>query len=171
VVRGIADPEEEARSTHPSSWIWGPSAAKGEVPGGEKILLRRVFTPSKPVRSAGAVAAADEQDALAVVDAQNEAPLDHVGEDGDALGRAQHGRRDRLDLQAAELVERLAGAGHGLDLVGPLAELQLAAGLAGRQHGGDAPDERLAEGDRLTKPDGAGKRRHERTPFRGFQGF
>ena len=59
VVRGLRDPEAEADSTHPSKWIWGPSAAKGAVPGGEKILLRRDFTLGKPVRSAGAVAAAD----------------------------------------------------------------------------------------------------------------
>jgi hypothetical protein len=64
VVRGIADPEAEARSTHPSSWIWGPSAANGDVPGGEKILLRRIFTPAKPVRSAGVVAAADNSYSL-----------------------------------------------------------------------------------------------------------
>lgn len=59
VIRGLSDPEAETRSTHPSRWIWGPSAAKGPVPGGEKILLRRDFTAGKAVRSAGVIAAAD----------------------------------------------------------------------------------------------------------------
>ena len=59
VIRGLSDPEAEAGSARPSQWIWGPSAAKGAVPGGEKILLRRDFTPAKAVKSAGAVAAAD----------------------------------------------------------------------------------------------------------------
>lgn len=59
VVRGLSDAEAEAASTRPSTWIWGPSAAKGLVPGGEKILLRRDFSPDKAVRSAGVIAAAD----------------------------------------------------------------------------------------------------------------
>jgi len=64
VVRGVSDPEAEERSTHPSSWIWSSSASAGPVPGGEKILARRLFTPAKPVRSAGVVAAADNSFSL-----------------------------------------------------------------------------------------------------------
>ena len=59
VIRGLSDPEAEANSTHPSKWNWGPSAAKGPVPGGEKILLPPVTKGEKTVKSAGVVVAAD----------------------------------------------------------------------------------------------------------------
>jgi len=43
-----------------STWVWGPSVDGGELPPhGEKILLRREFAPTRPVRSATIVAAAD----------------------------------------------------------------------------------------------------------------
>lgn len=61
VLRGKSDPETESRLARPSTWIWGPSAAKGPVPGGEKVLLRKDFKPAKAVRSAGVVAAADNE--------------------------------------------------------------------------------------------------------------
>lgn len=64
VVRGVSNPEEEASSTHPSTWIWSSSASAGPVPGGEKILARRLFTPAKALRSAGVVAAADNSFSL-----------------------------------------------------------------------------------------------------------
>lgn len=61
VVRGKGDPETAARLARKSSWIWGPSAAQGPPPGGEKVLLRKEFKPAKAVRSAGVVAAADNE--------------------------------------------------------------------------------------------------------------
>ncbi|MCB1203265.1 MAG: DUF1553 domain-containing protein, partial [Verrucomicrobiae bacterium] len=61
VVRGKGDPATAARLARKSSWIWGPSAAAGPVPGGEKVLLRKDFKPAKPVESAGVVATADNE--------------------------------------------------------------------------------------------------------------
>ncbi|MDF1858672.1 MAG: DUF1549 domain-containing protein [Verrucomicrobiales bacterium] len=59
IVRGIVPPELVDRLSFPSSWVWGPSVDQGLPPHGEKILLRREFIPSKPVRAAGVIAAAD----------------------------------------------------------------------------------------------------------------
>ncbi|MCB1124306.1 MAG: DUF1553 domain-containing protein, partial [Verrucomicrobiae bacterium] len=42
-----------------SSWIWGPSVDEGLPMHGEGVLVRRVFKPSKPLRFAGILAAAD----------------------------------------------------------------------------------------------------------------
>ena len=56
-------------------------------------------------RAPRAVAAANKQHPLAEVDAEDEASLDHVGEDRDALGRGEHGRRDRFNLETTEFVE------------------------------------------------------------------
>ncbi len=64
VARGISDPATVDRLSLASTWIWGPSAAAGEIPGGEKVLLRHDFNTSKPVRSAGVAAAADNSFAL-----------------------------------------------------------------------------------------------------------
>lgn len=59
VVRAVPLAGEEALPPRTSRWIWGPSAAPGPPPGGEKILLRKDFTVSKPVRAAGVIATAD----------------------------------------------------------------------------------------------------------------
>ena len=59
VARGVVAPELVKKLTFPSSWVWGPSAKPGPPPHGEKILLRREFTPTKPIQSAGVIAAAD----------------------------------------------------------------------------------------------------------------
>ena len=52
-----------------------------------------------------AVAPANKQHPFAEVDAEDEASLDHVGEDRNALGRGEHGRRDRFNLETTEFVE------------------------------------------------------------------
>ena len=59
VIRGKSDPETAARLARKSTWFWGPSAAAGPPPGGEKILLRKDFKPAKAVQSAGVIASAD----------------------------------------------------------------------------------------------------------------
>lgn len=59
VARGVVPTELTERLSFPSSWVWGSSIDKGPPPNGEKILLRREFTPAKPIRSAGIIAAAD----------------------------------------------------------------------------------------------------------------
>jgi hypothetical protein len=64
VIRGKSDPETAARLARKSTWIWGSSAAAGPPPGGEKILLRRDFKPSKTVQSAGLIASADNSFAV-----------------------------------------------------------------------------------------------------------
>lgn len=57
--RGVVSPELSERFAVSSSWVWGPSVDTGLPPDGEKILLRREFKPSKPVRFAGIITAAD----------------------------------------------------------------------------------------------------------------
>ncbi|MAS95374.1 MAG: hypothetical protein CMO55_19415 [Verrucomicrobiales bacterium] len=59
VARGVVPTELTERLSFPSSWVWGSSIDKGPPPNGEQILLRREFTPTKPIRSAGIIAAAD----------------------------------------------------------------------------------------------------------------
>ncbi|MEM6916245.1 MAG: DUF1549 domain-containing protein, partial [Verrucomicrobiota bacterium] len=59
VARGIVEPSLVEQLTFESSWIWGPSAVPGPPPHGEKILLKRTFSPKKKVRSAGLISAAD----------------------------------------------------------------------------------------------------------------
>ena len=59
VARGVVDPGLVRKLSFESSWIWGPSAKPGPPPHGEKILLRRDFSPKSKVRSAGIIAAAD----------------------------------------------------------------------------------------------------------------
>ncbi len=59
IARGIVEPETKERLSFASSWVWGPSVENGPPPHGEKILLRREFSPVKPVRSAGIIGAAD----------------------------------------------------------------------------------------------------------------
>lgn len=59
VARGIVAPEMKERLSFESSWVWGPSVDHGPPPHGEKILLRREFSPTKKIRSAGIIAAAD----------------------------------------------------------------------------------------------------------------
>jgi len=59
VVRGTVSAELIEKLTFPSSWVWSAAAAEGPLPGDAKILLRREFTPAKPVRSAGIIATAD----------------------------------------------------------------------------------------------------------------
>lgn len=60
VARGEVPPELVDKLSIPSNWVWGPSVDGGELPpNGERILLRKDFKPSKPVRSAGIIAAAD----------------------------------------------------------------------------------------------------------------
>ena len=57
--RGVVSPELSESFAVSSSWVWGPSVDAGLPPDGEKILLRREFMPSKPVRFAGIITAAD----------------------------------------------------------------------------------------------------------------
>ena len=59
VVRGDKPPGRSEKYAVSSSGVWGPSVDEGLPPNGEKILLRREFRPSKPVRFAGIIAAAD----------------------------------------------------------------------------------------------------------------
>ncbi len=60
VARGIVSPELEEKLSFPSSWVWGPSVDNGGIPmHGEKILLKRDIKITKPIRSAGIIAAAD----------------------------------------------------------------------------------------------------------------
>ncbi|MDA7667422.1 DUF1549 domain-containing protein [bacterium] len=59
VARREVDPELEGELSLESQWIWGPSADPGPPPHGEKILLRRVFSPAKPLRSVGIIATVD----------------------------------------------------------------------------------------------------------------
>ncbi|MDF1825362.1 MAG: DUF1549 domain-containing protein [Verrucomicrobiales bacterium] len=59
VARGVIDPALIEQLSFESSWIWGPSARPGPPPHGEKILLRKNFSPNNKVRSAGIIAAAD----------------------------------------------------------------------------------------------------------------
>ena len=68
-------------------------------------------------RAPCAVGIADVQNPLPVVDAEDESPFDHIGEDRHALGLLQHRRRERLAGIREELVERLAGVDDGLDLL------------------------------------------------------
>ena len=59
-AHGVVPPGLKEKISFPSSWVWGPSVDDGGVPmHQEKILLRRDFKPSKPVRSAAIIAAAD----------------------------------------------------------------------------------------------------------------
>ena len=106
-------------------------------------------------RAPRAVAAADEQDALAVVDAQDEAPLDHVGEDRDALGRAEHRRGDRLDLEAAELVEHLLGRNDRPEFFGGRRQGDLGrrgpCGESGGEHGQEGGRQRQTHGRILSR--------------------
>lgn len=60
VARGVVDPALIEKLSFESSWVWGPSANSGPPPHGEKILLKKEFSPGKKkVRSAGLIAAAD----------------------------------------------------------------------------------------------------------------
>lgn len=59
VVRGMTSPKLIEKLSFPSSWVWSAAAADGPLPGDAKILLRKDFTPAKPVRSAGLIATAD----------------------------------------------------------------------------------------------------------------
>lgn len=59
VIRGDVSPGLAGELAVSGSWIWGSSVDKGLPPQGEAIVVRRDFTPSKPVRFAGMVAAAD----------------------------------------------------------------------------------------------------------------
>jgi hypothetical protein len=60
VARSEVDAELVNKLSLSSSWVWGPSIDGGNLPPhGERILLRRDFTPAKPLRSAGIIAAAD----------------------------------------------------------------------------------------------------------------
>ncbi|MDF1659042.1 MAG: DUF1549 domain-containing protein [Verrucomicrobiales bacterium] len=60
VARGVVDPALVEKLSFESSWVWGPSAKPGPPPHGEKILLKKEFSPGKKkVRSAGLIAAAD----------------------------------------------------------------------------------------------------------------
>jgi hypothetical protein len=61
VARREVDPKLEEKLSLESQWIWGPSADPGPPPHGEKILLRRVFAPVKPLRSVGIIATADNE--------------------------------------------------------------------------------------------------------------
>ncbi|MEM9282284.1 MAG: DUF1549 domain-containing protein, partial [Verrucomicrobiota bacterium] len=59
IARGVIDPNLIQQLSFESSWVWGPSADPGPPPHGEKILLRKTIEVSKPIRSAGIIAAAD----------------------------------------------------------------------------------------------------------------
>ncbi|MEX0321677.1 MAG: DUF1549 domain-containing protein [Puniceicoccaceae bacterium] len=60
VARAAARPEMVEALALESSWVWGPSVDGGALPPhGEYILLRREFSPAKPLRSAGIIASAD----------------------------------------------------------------------------------------------------------------
>ena len=61
VARGRIDPQLEKELSFESQWIWGPSATPGPPPAGDKILLRRDFVVAQPVRSAGIIAAVDNE--------------------------------------------------------------------------------------------------------------
>jgi hypothetical protein len=71
--------------------------------------------------------AAHVEHAAAEVHAEDESPLDHVGEDRHALGLLEHRGRQGLGGVREELIERLTGGDDRLDL--------LLAG-AGRLRGG-----------------------------------
>ncbi|MDG2255150.1 MAG: DUF1549 domain-containing protein [Opitutaceae bacterium] len=59
IVRGAALPDNSDELSISSSWVWGSSVDTGLPPNGETVLLRREFNPSKPIRFASVIAAAD----------------------------------------------------------------------------------------------------------------
>ena len=61
VVRGLSDASTSSKFAQKSTWIWGPSAAAGAPPGGERILLRRDFKPKETVKSAGLLISVDNR--------------------------------------------------------------------------------------------------------------
>ena len=75
-------------------------------------------------RAPTAVRVADTEHPLAVIDAEDEATLDHVREDRDPLGSLEHRRRHRLHLEGEELVERLLGRGDRLRFLIPRSDLR-----------------------------------------------
>ena len=75
-------------------------------------------------RAPTAVGVADTEHPLAVIDAEDEATLDHVGEDRDPLGSLEHRRGHRLHLEGEELVERLLGRGDRLRFLIPRSDLR-----------------------------------------------
>jgi hypothetical protein len=105
-------------------------------------------------RAPGAVGPAHHEHALAVVHAQDEASLDHVGEDGHALGRAEHPRRNRLDLEAAKLIERLLGELHRLQLLDPGRHLGLSKNRTSHDEAGSHGDDGQPHGGILSQCSG-----------------
>lgn len=100
VARGVVRPELIEELSLESSWVWGPSVDGGELPPhGEKILLRREFTPARTVRSAGIVAAADNAFVLYLNDEEILS--------GDSWN----------DLEAAPVTSRLKGEGNRILIV------------------------------------------------------
>ena len=75
-------------------------------------------------RAPAAIGIADAEHPLAVIDAENEAPFDHVGEDRDPLGSLEHRRGHRFHLEGEELVERLLGREHRLRFLIPRPDLR-----------------------------------------------
>lgn len=61
VSRNLVVAEGGAKGSFKSSWIWGASANPGPPPAGEKILLRREFSPTKKIKSAAVAATVDNE--------------------------------------------------------------------------------------------------------------
>ncbi len=81
IVRGTISPDLIQKLSFESNWIWGQKASPGPPPNGEKILLRRTFSPSKKFRSAGIIAAVDNAYVLylngrKILDGENWSELD-----------------------------------------------------------------------------------------------
>ena len=75
-------------------------------------------------RAPAAVGIADTEHPLAVIDAKDEAPFDHVGEDRDPLGRLEHRRGHRFHLEGEKLVECLLGREDCLRFLFPRPDLR-----------------------------------------------
>ena len=59
IVRGITAPAEVAKLSFPGKWIWSSTTNDGIAAPGAKVLLKRNFKLTKPVRSGGMIATAD----------------------------------------------------------------------------------------------------------------